>query len=49
MRELVDDSGQVRANLKVETGDEVVFRLRDAKGTVRFKLGASEDGRVLEP
>src|SRR5687767_14967942 len=47
MLELVDESGQVRANLKVETGGEVVFRLRDAKGTVRVKLAASADGSGL--
>lgn len=47
MIELVDDRGQVRADLKVETGGEVVFRMRDAKGTIRVKLGASEDGSGL--
>jgi hypothetical protein len=47
MIELVDERGQIRANLKVEPGGEVVFRLRDAKGTIRVKLGASEDGSGL--
>jgi hypothetical protein len=47
MLELVDTSGQVRANLKVEPGGEVVFRLRDAKGTIRVKLGAGDDGSGL--
>lgn len=47
MIELVDDRGQVRANLKVEPGGEVVFRLRDAQGTIRVKLGASADGSGL--
>jgi hypothetical protein len=47
MLELVDESGQVRANLKVEPGGEVVFRLRDAQGTVRVKLAASADGSGL--
>jgi hypothetical protein len=45
--ELVDERGQVRANLKVEPSGEVVFRLRDAKGTIRAKLAASEDGSGL--
>ena len=45
--ELVDDDGQVRAQLNVESDGEVVFRLRDAKGTIRVKLGASEDGSGL--
>ncbi len=47
MIELVDESGQVRANLKVEQGGEAVFRMRDAKGTIRVKIGASEDGSGL--
>lgn len=42
--ELVDGNGQVRAQLNVESNDEVVFRLRDAKGTIRVKLAASEEG-----
>ncbi len=42
--ELVDDNGQVRAQFNVEPSSEVVFRMRDAKGTIRVKLGASEDG-----
>ena len=45
--ELVDDSGVVRAQLNVTPGGEVVFRLRDAKGTIRVKLGASEAGSGL--
>jgi hypothetical protein len=44
--ELVDERGQVRAQLDV-VSDEVVFRLRDAKGTVRVKLGADESGSGL--
>jgi hypothetical protein len=46
--ELVDDSGQVRAQLNVEPGGEVVFRLRDPSGTIRVKLGASGDGSGLD-
>ena len=45
--ELVDESGQVRAQLNVEASGEVVFRLRDKKGTIRVKLGAGEDGSGL--
>ena len=45
--ELVDERGQVRANLKVEADGEAVFRLRDAKGTIRVKLGATDDGSGL--
>jgi hypothetical protein len=47
MIELVDDKGAVRAQLKVESSGEVVFRLRDAQGTIRVKLGASENGSGL--
>ena len=45
--ELVDARGEVRAQLNVEPDGEVVFRLRDAKGTIRVKLGASERGSGL--
>ncbi len=45
--ELVDDRGLVRAQLKVEPDGEVVFRLRDAKGTIRVKLGAGDTGSGL--
>jgi hypothetical protein len=45
--ELVDEQGQVRAQLNVESNGEAVFRLRDARGTVRVKLGASEEGSGL--
>jgi hypothetical protein len=45
--ELVDDQGQVRAQLNVESNGEVVFRLRDATGAIRVKLGAAEDGSGL--
>jgi hypothetical protein len=47
MIELVDEHGQVRANLKVEPDGAAVFRLRDAKGTIRVKLAASEHGSGL--
>jgi hypothetical protein len=45
--ELVDSKGQSRALLSVETNGETVFRLRDAEGTIRVKLGASKDGSAL--
>ncbi len=45
--ELVDDQGQIRAQLSAEPNGETIFRLRDAKGTIRVKLGAAEDGSGL--
>jgi len=45
--ELVDGRGLVRAQLDVESSGEVVFRLRDASGTIRVKIGASEEGSGL--
>jgi hypothetical protein len=45
--ELVDDGGKIRAQLNVESTGEVVFRLRDAKGTIRAKFGAGEGGSGL--
>jgi hypothetical protein len=45
--ELVDNRDQVRAQMKVEPDGEVVFRLRDARGIIRVKLGAGEDGSGL--
>lgn len=45
--ELVDGGGRVRAQLEVEDSGEVVFRLRDAQGTIRVKIGAAEDGSGL--
>jgi len=45
--ELVDNHGRVRAQLKVEADGEVVFRLRDANGTIRVKLGAGDTGSGL--
>jgi hypothetical protein len=47
MIELVDERGRVRANLKVEAEGEAVFRIFDAKGTIRVKVGGSEDGSGL--
>jgi hypothetical protein len=45
--ELVDARGRVRAQLNVESTGEVVLRLRDSTGTIRVKLGASDDGSGL--
>lgn len=45
--ELVDERGKIRAQLNVEATGEVVFRLRDANGTIRSKFGANEDGSGL--
>ena len=45
--ELVDEQGQIRAQINTESSGEVVFRLRDAKGNIRVKLGAAEDGSGL--
>lgn len=45
--ELIDAAGQVRAQFNVEADGEAVFRMRDAKGTIRVKLGAGEDGSGL--
>ena len=45
--ELVDERGQIRARLNVESDGQVVFRLLDQRGTIRVKLGADEDGSGL--
>ena len=45
--ELVDDRGQIRSRLNVESSGEVVLRLLDQDGTIRVKLGAGEDGSGL--
>ena len=45
--ELIDEKGMSRALLSVEANGETVFRLRDAEGTIRVKLGASKDGSAL--
>lgn len=45
--ELVDQRGRVRAQLNVEPDGEAVFRLRDAKGEIRVKVGAGTDGSGL--
>ncbi len=45
--EMVDENGKVRASIKPESNGEVVFRLKDKRGIIRVKLGASEDGSAL--
>jgi hypothetical protein len=45
--ELVDAAGKQRVSIKVEEGEEVVFRLRDAKGEIRLKMDAGENGSGL--
>ena len=45
--ELVDASGRIRAQFTVEPDGEAVFRMRDASGTIRVKLGASGEGSGL--
>jgi hypothetical protein len=45
--ELLDERGQVRAQINVEPSGETVLRLRDAKGEVRVKLGAGGEGSGL--
>jgi hypothetical protein len=45
--ELLDRRGQVRAQLNVSSDGEVIFRLRDANGTIRAKFGADETGSGL--
>ena len=42
--ELVDDARKIRAQMNIEQGGEVVFRLRDSTGTIRAKFGAGEKG-----
>jgi hypothetical protein len=45
--ELVDERGQIRARLNVESGGAVVLRLLDDRGTIRVKLGADQEGSGL--
>lgn len=45
--EVVDERGQMRARLNVESSGEVVFRLLDQEGTIRVKLGSAKDGSGL--
>lgn len=45
--ELVDRTGQVRVQFNIEPDGEVLFRMRDAAGAVRVKLGAGDHGSGL--
>ena len=45
--ELIDERGTVRGQWTVESGGEVVLRLRDEQGVIRVKLGASAGGSGL--
>ena len=46
--QLVDENGEVRAQLNVDgTNGEVIFRMMDQEGTIRVKMGASEQGSGL--
>ena len=45
--EVINSSGKQRASIKVEEDGEVVFRLHDAQGTIRVKVGAGENGSGL--
>jgi hypothetical protein len=47
--ELVDKNGVQCVSIKTEDDGEVIFRLKDGKGTIRLKLGANEDGSGLVP
>lgn len=44
---LVDDAGQVRAELTVEADGEALFRMRDSAGIIRVKVGAGDNGSGL--
>lgn len=45
--EMVDAQGIRRASIKIEEGGEIVFRMMDRQGTIRVKIGASEQGSGL--
>ena len=45
--ELTDAAGRVRAQFTVEPDGEAVFRIRDASGDIRVKLGGGDDGSGL--
>lgn len=45
--ELIDSAGQVRVQFDIEPDGEVLFRMRDAAGAVRVKLGAGDHGSGL--
>ena len=45
--ELIDDKGQIRAQINIEEDGQVVLRLRDETGAVRVKVGADSYGSSL--
>jgi hypothetical protein len=45
--ELVDERGQIRAQLQVEPDGEAILRIRDPEGNIRVKLSASQSGSGL--
>lgn len=45
--ELVDANGRTRAQFTIESNGDAVFRMRDAGGTIRVKLGAGSGGSGL--
>lgn len=45
--ELVDDAGAVRGQFMITPDGETLLRMRDARGEVRVKIGAAEDGSGL--
>jgi hypothetical protein len=45
--ELVDRHGEMRAQLQVAENGAGELRLRNSKGEIRTKLGASDDGAIL--
>jgi hypothetical protein len=45
--ELVDEEGNVRAQLNVESDGSAMFRMRDPSGAIRVKLEASAVGSGL--
>ena len=45
--ELLDGDGKVRVQVNVEPNGEAVFRMRDASGAIRVKLGAGNSGSGL--
>ena len=45
--ELVDAAGKTRVDVRIEPNGEAVFRIRDASGDIRVKIGADESGSGL--
>ena len=45
--ELVNEQGEVRAKINIESTGETVLRLMDEQGEIRVKLATSDDGSGL--